>query len=279
MWLHLISTGCSTSQESGPSSADAVWVQALARFDRDQDGLITAVEYGTPTNLEAPFAKGDLDGSGTIDVSEFRNLILTQAPRFQRDLKKKRAKAMPGKLPKKGDINVATRTAEEVAQVRALLERQARVPSPPPTPNILIVGLDTVRADRTSAYGYQRDTTPHLAALAQRGVVFEAAISNGNESLYAHTNLWTSKYASEAARPIYETFVIPQTATSMAEVLKAYGYRTGAFVAGGHLDPAFGHSQGFDIYETQVGFGSLWSSVPQSLEWIDAGTDFQCRAG
>jgi arylsulfatase A-like enzyme len=165
---------------------------------------------------------------------------------------------------------MAVRTAEQVAQVQALLQRMQRVPERSGPPNILLVGFDTVRADRTSVYGHSRPTTPNLAALAARGVVFESAIANSNESLYAHTNLWTARYASEVARPVYETFVLPETATTMAEVLGAYGYATGGFVAGGHLDADFGLAQGFDSYQAQVGFGSLWSTVPQALEWIDA---------
>jgi arylsulfatase A-like enzyme len=242
----------------------------MLSFDSDGDGMIDVTEYGVPTLLQTPFSDGDLDDNGLLDLSEFRSLMLTQAPRFQRDLKAPQPQIVPGARPPALYNGVVIRSSDEVKRIAALLARRPdSAVAVPPTPNILIVGLDTTRADRTSVYGAARDTTPNLSKLAARGTVFETALSNGNESLYSHTNLWTSMYASEAARPTYETFVIPEDATTLAEVLQAYGYSTGGFVAGGHLDASFGHSQGFDTYQAQVGFGSLWSTVPQALEWID----------
>ena len=158
---------------------------------------------------------------------------------------------------------------DDLAERTALLRRSAPVFPREGPPNILIIGLDTVRADHLSTYGHDQDTSPNLTALARRGVVFENSIANANESLYSHATIWTSRYASEVARPVYETYVVPETAQTMAEVLGAYGYATGGFVAGGHLDGDFGHAQGFDTYKADVGFGSFWNTVPPFLSWLD----------
>ncbi len=263
-------TACTEEQRPKPARVDKVWLEAMRPFDLDGDGRISVAEYGMPTNGEAPFSAGDQDGDGQLGVEEWVLLLLRQPPRFQRDLRKRREKPVPGQIPIPDPGASEPRGPGELAAYRKLLQRRVVVPVRDGPPNILVVGLDTARADRTTPYGHTRDTTPHLAALAARGVVFEQALANSNESLYSHTNLWTARYASEAARPTYETFVIPDSATTVAEVLQAYGYDTGAFVAGGHLDPDFGHGQGFDTYRTQLGFGSLWSTVPQALEWVDA---------
>ena len=93
-------------------------------------------------------------------------------------------------------------------------------PDPGP-PNILLVSLDTVRADHTTPYGAARDTTPVLAALAAEGALFTHAFSSGNESAYSHASLFTGRYASELAAPIYETYGVPPQATTTAEALHA----------------------------------------------------------
>jgi len=152
-----------------------------------------------------------------------------------------------------------------------LLALLACADPPPPAktaPNILIVSLDTVRADRLSVYGAPRDTTPNLARLAQAGVVFENAFSSGNESAYSHATLFTGRYASEVALPVYETYGVPEDATLIPEVLRLYNYRTAAFVAGGHVSEGFGFNQGYDFFRSEIGFASFWDTAPRALDWL-----------
>ncbi len=140
------------------------------------------------------------------------------------------------------------------------------IPAGPP--NILLISLDTVRADRLSPYGYARDTTPALAALAAEGTTFLAAFSQGNESAYSHAAMFTGRYASELARPDYATYGVPLSATFVSEALQAYGYRTGMFSAGGHVTADFGFDQGWDHFSAESGFSSLWQTGPRAVEWI-----------
>jgi arylsulfatase A-like enzyme len=150
----------------------------------------------------------------------------------------------------------------------------AAPPSPPRgPPNVLLVSLDTVRADHTSAYGYDRDTTPVLAALAAEGTTFDNAFSNGNESAWSHAALFTGRYASELATPIYATYGIPDAATLVSEGLQASGYATAMFSAGGHVTADFGFDQGWDHFSAQPGFGSLFETGPRAAKWIEAVPD------
>lgn len=144
--------------------------------------------------------------------------------------------------------------------------------APPPPPNILLVSLDTVRYSRTSLGG-ARDTTPNLAALARRGVVYDAAYAVGNESLYSHATLLTGRYASEVAAPDYASFSVPKGTPTLPRVLSAYGYTTAAFTGGGHVVAAFGFDEGFDTFTAAPGaarFASLYDSVPPAVAWIAA---------
>ena len=161
--------------------------------------------------------------------------------------------------------------------IPALLWLLCGCPSAPPAPtqtdrtgppNILLISLDTTRADHTSPFGSRRDTTPTLAQFAARGVAFNQAFSQANESAYSHASLFTGRYASELAVPEYSTYGIPEDATLASEALRAYGYRTAMFSAGGHVTADYGFNQGWDHYSEQRGFGSLWHTGGMALDWI-----------
>lgn len=145
----------------------------------------------------------------------------------------------------------------------------ACAPEPPPErPNILLISLDTVRADHTSLLRADRDTTPTLRQLAAQGTHFSRAFSQANESAYSHGALLTGRYPSELARPDYQTYALPGTADLASEALRAYGYRTAMFSAGGHVDGAFGFDQGWDTFSAEPGFGSLFVTAPKAEAWI-----------
>ncbi|MES2644829.1 MAG: sulfatase [Myxococcota bacterium] len=161
-------------------------------------------------------------------------------------------------------------------------------PAPPPPldrpPNVLLISLDTVRADHTTPFGMAsgvasavpggggviRDTTPVLAVLAREGTAFTHAFSQGNESAWSHAAFFTGRYASELAEPVYETYGIPPGATFVSEALQAYGYQTAMFSAGGHVTPEFGFDQGWDHASAKSGFASLFDTTPAALQWIAA---------
>ena len=137
-------------------------------------------------------------------------------------------------------------------------------------PNLLLVSLDTVRWDRTSLAG-SRDTTPNLAALAAAGTTWPNAWSVGNESIYSHAALLTGRYPSEVALPDYGSFSVPADLPTLATVLSAYGYSTGAFTGGGHVIADYGFDSGFQVFQTATGdsrAGSLFDAVPAALAWI-----------
>ncbi len=115
----------------------------------------------------------------------------------------------------------------------AIRERMAMAGLPsanPRSPNVLLIVLDTQRADHLSAYGYERPTSPNLEALAVEGVLFERAHANSSWTLPSHATLFTEKRlvehrAGEIRRP-YLDGRFP----TLAEVLRLRGYATAGFV-------------------------------------------------
>lgn len=120
-------------------------------------------------------------------------------------------------------------------------------PSSPERPNIVIVALDTLRADTVGAYGYERDTTPHLDRFAASATSFEHAIAQAPWSLPSYASLFTSLYPSMVG-VIDPTNVLPDDATTLATLLHQRGYRTIGFTEGGYAGHAWGMDRGFERF-------------------------------
>jgi arylsulfatase A-like enzyme/lipopolysaccharide biosynthesis regulator YciM len=114
--------------------------------------------------------------------------------------------------------------------------------------NVLLVSIDTLRADRVGAYGYRPAQTPALDALARRGLRFANATSVGALTLPAHTSLLTGTFPAYHGVRDNGGFYVDDRHVTLAEILKARGYRTGGFVGAFVLDGRWGLNQGFDQY-------------------------------
>lgn len=149
-------------------------------------------------------------------------------------------------------------------------------PRPRAQPDILLVTLDTTRADHTSAYGYDRATTPRLEALSAEGVRFDAAYAPMATTLPAHATLFTA----ELPRSLGITkngAVLGEQYRTLAERLSDAGYATAAFVSSFPVDRMFGLAQGFDVYDDDFTDGSCPTKI-QEWEGFDIDRGF-CRRG
>ena len=136
-------------------------------------------------------------------------------------------------------------------------------------PNLILISIDGLRADRTGIGGNPNAPSPVLDRLAKEGQWFSRAFSQSNESLYSHASMFTGRYVSELAAPDYRTFVVPDEAMLLGEILGLYGYSTAAFVAGGHVRADYGFDQGASLFDDSYDFGSFFHKVPQALNWIE----------
>src|SRR4051794_6158617 len=99
----------------------------------------------------------------------------------------------------------------------------------PGDPNVLLIVMDTVRADRLSPYGYRRDTTPNLARLAGRGILFEQSRSAAPWTLPSHASMFTGRWPHETS--VGEDRPLDTSHPTLAEFLSDQGYLTAGFVA------------------------------------------------
>ena len=132
---------------------------------------------------------------------------------------------------------------------------------PDDAPNVLLITVDTLRYDHLGFAGYGRDTSPNIDALAERGVSFERAYAPSPWTLPSMASIHTGLYPSSHTlqRPKAS---IPLEATTLAEALSVVGYRTDAIVANPIVHPRFGHSQGFDSFDTEDAKGHDHISTP-----------------
>ena len=130
-------------------------------------------------------------------------------------------------------------------------------------PNVLLIVLDTVRAQNLSLYGYERETTPALKRFAAEGTTFDRAIAPSSWTLPSHASLFTGRYPSE----LNVTWDVPidNNPLTLADMLTARGYASAGFVANNSYGAErFGLNQGFLRWEDHP---ISWSMVVQN-EWI-----------
>lgn len=119
---------------------------------------------------------------------------------------------------------------------------------PAARPNILLVTIESLRPDHLSLYGYSRETTPNLRALAGSATVYDNAFSVTSWTLASHASIFTGLYptAHDTVRPrdrLKDSYV------TLAEALAAAGYQTAGIVSGEYLKPQFNLHQGFEHYD------------------------------
>jgi arylsulfatase A-like enzyme/Flp pilus assembly protein TadD len=153
--------------------------------------------------------------------------------------------------------------------------------------NLLIVTIDTLRADHVGAYGYARARTPALDSIARAGVLFERAYASAPITLTSHATILTGRYPpGHGARDNGQR--VSASATTLASVLHAQGFRTAAFVAAFPLDHQFGLDRGFDVYSDRLprdAAGRQTNERPASqvtdeaITWLDSAAPQQSEAG
>lgn len=159
--------------------------------------------------------------------------------------------------------------------------------------NIILITLDTTRADSLGCYGYKRDTSPCLDELAQESVLYTRALAPSNWTLSSHASLFTGKFTySHGARhdpegpfnlgialgPNNEDYTRHRTRTigsqehTLAQILKDAGYATGAVVSGPWLKRIFGLKKGFTFYNdygiTVLNGKRALEVTSQALLWL-----------
>jgi arylsulfatase A-like enzyme len=136
-------------------------------------------------------------------------------------------------------------------------------------PNVLLITVDTLRADHLGAYGSSAARTPHIDRLAREGSLFERAAAPMALTRPTHASILTARYPREHG-VVNNAISLPDASRTLAEILHAEGYRTGAFVAVALLSAKAGFAQGFETFHAPTTSKQRPADevVPEALEWL-----------
>lgn len=142
--------------------------------------------------------------------------------------------------------------------------------SPERAPNVLLISLDTLRADRLGCYGYERPTSPHLDAIAAAGARFVDVSSPASKTATSHMTMLTGMHPTvHGVRNCYtpETQAVNPKLPLLAEYFQEAGYRTAAFTGGGMMTHELGFDRGFESYEDSGGGADR--VFPKAEAWLE----------
>ncbi|MDE2079075.1 MAG: sulfatase [Patescibacteria group bacterium] len=148
--------------------------------------------------------------------------------------------------------------------------------------NVIIVGMDAMRADHIHALGYPLETTPNLDALIAHSYTFTNAISASNWTVPGFMSIFTGVFPSiHKVVNKYVTYTptsqilsnlqqLSPNIDTLAQSMKANGYATGGFTGDAGVNHVFGDGAGFDVYTDNITFGDLANSDTHATAWLDS---------
>ena len=144
--------------------------------------------------------------------------------------------------------------------------------------NVVLISIDTCRADHLSCYGFERETTPNIDRIAGEGFLFANAISPVPLTLPGHSSMLTGTIPPYHGVHDNTYYKLNESNVTLAELLKPNGFKTAAFVSAFVLDSRFGLDQGFDSYNDEFKDRTLTSNVAErrggetsraAVEWLN----------
>ncbi len=144
--------------------------------------------------------------------------------------------------------------------------------------HIILISIDTCRADYLSCYGYSQQTTPNIDAVAAEGILFENTITPVPMTLPAHSSMLTGTIPPYHGVHDNVNYKLSKSNLTLAEVLGANGFKTAAIISAFVLDSQFGIAQGFDTYNDQFEEAHVAVGISErkggeatrfALEWLE----------
>ena len=140
-----------------------------------------------------------------------------------------------------------------------------------PKANVLLISIDTLRADHVGCYGYKRPTTPNIDALCAESLRFETAVAHAPATAMSHGSMLTSLLPPHHGASVMRRHAIPERVETLAETLKAAGWSTASYNGGGQIKALFGFAQGFDVYKSAQDDFSV--PVSDAIAWLEGNTE------
>jgi arylsulfatase A-like enzyme len=140
-----------------------------------------------------------------------------------------------------------------------------------PDCNVILISIDTLRADHLGCYGYSADTTPNIDRFSKDAVLFRTAIAHAPSTTPSHASILTSLLPVHHGALRARQQPISDTVKTMAEILRDAGYRTISFNGGGQVSATYGFDRGFELYESEP--GTFAQKVEKATQWMRKNRD------
>ena len=248
----------------GQAGALAVWSESerarprqLARLRRSGEGIDLGLNDGLP-GLVRVALRGVPDEQGRVGVLRLAGArVLAEGP-----------PAAAARAP--GTSDEASKVAPPALSPAP---RGASADPPPaagaPRPNVLLFLVDTLRADRLAAYGGDGRLTPHADGFAAAATVYETAVAQAPWTRPAVASIFTGLWPQDHGTWSLHS-VLPESAVTLAELLREAGYRTAAVSTNGHITARHGFAQGFDDFHFLVhGEQEVERVVEWTGDWLE----------
>lgn len=134
--------------------------------------------------------------------------------------------------------------------------------------SVVLISIDTLRADHLGVYGYQRPTSPAIDRFAGEAARFRTAIVSAPSTLRSHASMLTSMYPRQHKARRRPPTPLTDEALTLTEVLRDSGYQTASFNAAGQIAALYGLGQGFDRYD-DFPQRSLFAAAADAIDWLD----------
>jgi arylsulfatase A-like enzyme len=135
-------------------------------------------------------------------------------------------------------------------------------------PNVILISVDTLRADHLGCYGYERETSPAIDNLAETGVLFEEALASSPWTLPSHVSMVTSLSPATHGCSLVGGAKLKKSITTVAEILRDRGYRTHAITTILYLTGTYGFEQGFDNLDALGHEARAERVTDEAIEWL-----------
>ena len=199
---------------------------------------------------------------------------------------------MTGRIGRTGPARRAPPLAAAVLALAALLGLPACGPGAPesaedlvfPDSNLMIISIDTLRADRLGVYGNERGLTPNLDRLAEESVLFESSYANSPKTASSHMTLFTSMLPTEhglrnfAPRKGLPLKAMAKNRLTLGQVLNRAGYFNATIASGGNINSQMGFSRGFGAHHFTSGLREVTEMVEEA-KTVAAQIQPQARMG
>ncbi len=145
-----------------------------------------------------------------------------------------------------------------------------------PDCNVILISIDTLRADHLGSHGYPKNTSPYIDRFASESILFENAIAQASWTAPSHMSIMTSLYPSvhkvKGFKGSSKVGRLDDSVVTLAQVLKANDYRTVSFNGGRYVNKEFGFDRGFDVY-TSLAYDKIEITNNATFNWLSENRD------